>query len=596
MKSRVYIISMILAAVLGAPELTAQDTLSQAAKLKAKMDSLRHTLTNDKGKPEESVQKAVDTIAIEEVYPDSLMALEPHTPVQKTYSASDYYRMADSARLAYDFSAALRYAQEALSSDPDAMTRLSIEEEIVLSRNGLNMMDYSTKPVTIAKQRFSLKDFFLFYPLKDKSWRKAPNQLDSFLGEELVTATYLPEDATSVYYSTGDREGIRNIFQSFYMDSLWTRPELVNENITSTYDEIYPMVSPDGRTLTFASKGLYGMGGYDLYQCKWDKEIQEWSAPINMGIPYSSPYDDFLFINTEDGRYSIFASNRECSRDSVYIYVLEFDGMPARNKLSDAEAVRDISSLVPQSSKVRIDNTSASAGSRSGNEQTQRYTAMMSRVRELRDSIYNVNKELDELRARVGSEEEDVSALLSEIQAKEKGLPEGQRILDEAVKELQAIEKLFLASGRVIDADKAKAETDREVVGAASGYTFTKNSYGPAISLGFEESIPERYEFSILPESQFAESKVLPDGIVYQIQLCSLPQKAGAEDFSGLSPIYENLTSTLRYDYAVGLFRSYREALSHLNSVRKRGFSEAYIIAFKDGKTIATQTAKQITD
>ena len=60
------------------------------------------------------------------------------------------------------------------------------------------------------------------------------------------------------------------------------------------------------------SKGLYGMGGYDLYVSQWNSETGDWDVPVNMGFPYSSPYDDFLFINTEDGKYSIFASNRGC--------------------------------------------------------------------------------------------------------------------------------------------------------------------------------------------------------------------------------------------------------------------------------------------
>ena len=44
----------------------------------------------------------------------------------------------------------------------------------------------------------------------------------------------------------------------------------------------------------------------------------------------------------------------------------------------------------------------------------------------------------------------------------------------------------FLFSGVVIDPDKLLAQADREVVGEATSYTFTKNSFGSAFELKLE--------------------------------------------------------------------------------------------------------------
>ena len=67
----------------------------------------------------------------------------------------------------------------------------------------------------------------------------------------------------------------------------------------------------------FASKGLYGVGGYDLYVSELDKETGDWSIPVNMGFPYSSPYNDFLLVNSEDGKYTFNALEGcdGCGRD-----------------------------------------------------------------------------------------------------------------------------------------------------------------------------------------------------------------------------------------------------------------------------------------
>jgi hypothetical protein len=81
------------------------------------------------------------------------------------------------------------------------------------------------------------------------------------------------------------------------------------------------MLSPDGKRLYFASDGLFGAGGYDLYVAHWDPQKKSWGQVQNMGFPYSSKGDDLLFYDTPDGRYSVLASNRDCGRDSVVIYV-----------------------------------------------------------------------------------------------------------------------------------------------------------------------------------------------------------------------------------------------------------------------------------
>ena len=174
----------------------------------------------------------------------------------------------------------------------------------------------------IARHTFSLDDFYLFYPLEDSSWVPVPNQLDTAGTSRFSRATYLPKSAlreepgNRIYYSAPDASGAMNVYMTEFADSLWSLPSLLTESMTSSSDEIYPMLSPDGRTMYFASSGLYGAGGFDIYMTVWDEASSEWGEPVNLGFPYSSPADDFLYMNTADGRYSIFASNRDCGLDS----------------------------------------------------------------------------------------------------------------------------------------------------------------------------------------------------------------------------------------------------------------------------------------
>lgn len=502
---------------------------------------------------------------------------------------------ADSCRMAYNFAEAVQYSESAVEA-LDSTASARAEEQLLMARNGLNMMSFCSQPTVVAKQTFPLKDFFLFYPLKDHSWRKTPNQLDSLGGDNLSRAIFIPDGSRDIYYSAKDEEGIRNIYATHLTDSLWSVPTLINEQMTSSSDEIYPMLSPDGQSLYFASKGLYGMGGYDLYVSNWNSETNDWDMPVNMGFPYSSPYDDFLFVNTEDGKYSIFASNRECGRDSVTIYVLEYDSMPVRKAVTDVDELRALASLNPARDHSRIDNDAAVPDEGQQNESTKRYMDKMREVRALRDSVARFGKNLEKMRsglARASGEEK--ARLTAEISDKEMMLPTLNSALNAAVKELQNIEMDFLANGIVIDTRKLQAEADKEIVGASSGYTFSKNSYGPALHLDIMKPKPTfDYSFMILPEGRFAENNTLPEGIIYQIRIFTLGRKATVADLNGLSPVFERTTTSGRHAYSVGLFKSYKDVLSNLNKVKNRGFRDAQIDAFHNGQVINVRKAREL--
>lgn len=502
---------------------------------------------------------------------------------------------ADSCRMAYNFAEAVQYSESAVEA-LDSTASARAEELLLMARNGLNMMSFCSQPTVVAKQTFPLKDFFLFYPLKDHSWRKTPNQLDSLGGDNLSRAIFIPDGSRDIYYSAKDEEGIRNIYATHLTDSLWSVPTLINEQMTSSSDEIYPMLSPDGQSLYFASKGLYGMGGYDLYVSNWNSETNDWDMPVNMGFPYSSPYDDFLFVNTEDGKYSIFASNRECGRDSVTIFVLEYDSMPVRKAVTDVDELRALASLNPARDHSRIDNYAAVPDEGQQDESTKRYMDKMREVRALRDSVARFGKNLEKMRSGLaGASGEGKARLTAEISDKEMMLPTLNSALNAAVKELQNIEMDFLANGIVIDTRKLQAEADKEIVGASSGYTFSKNSYGPALHLDIMKPKPTfDYSFMILPEGRFAENNTLPEGIIYQIRIFTLGRKATVADLNGLSPVFERTTTSGRHAYSVGLFKSYKDVLSNLNKVKNRGFRDAQIDAFHNGQVINVRKAREL--
>ena len=496
----------------------------------------------------------------------------------------------------YDFENALAAYEEALEliEDTDSLKILSIKDRMLLSENGRNMMGFAYSPFVVARQRFSLDDFFLYFPLQDRSWRSLPNPLDSASVKGLSRATYIPEDADRIYFSTEDAYGIRNIYVTDYQDTVWTCPALLNEHLTSPADEIYPMLSADGKTLYFSSAGLYGVGGFDIYMSEWSEDDNDWSVPVNMGFPYSSTADDFLFLNTEDGNHTMFASNRDCSPDSVWVYVLEFDNMPVRKAVDNPAELREILSLEPVSYDAEAEADEVDADIPESVD-TRKYMAKMTEVRDLRDSIasYSTLLESERNRFALSNDFAERTKLTDIILRRESRIPQLQESLDRAGAARQKIEMEFLFSGVVIDPDKMMAEADSEDIGDDKDYVFSKMNPGEHLQMKIME--PEKkfdYSFKVLEEGQFAEDNTIPDGIVYQIQIFSAISKASVKSLKGLSPVFEKKNSGGRYIYRVGLFNTYKDVLSKLNAVKRVGFRSAFVVAYIDGKEVSVSKAR----
>lgn len=505
-------------------------------------------------------------------------------------------RLGDSLRMEYRFEEACRAYEKAVDileyDFADSLMIEAVSGKILLAENGLNMTGFAYTPKVVDRRKFPLEDFFLYFPLEDRSWRLAPNQLDS-TSNVLSKALYAPSDAGRIYFSAEDQEGFRNIFMTELQDTVWTYPVTQNESVTMLSNEIYPMISADGRSLYFSSDGLYGVGGYDLYVSRWDDDLQGWSEPVNMGFPYSSPYDDFLYVADESEGHVFFASNRECSPDSVWVYVLEYDSMPVRHSVEDPDELLKLSRLSVQE-ETSVPEKSDDAMPESAAK--DRYMDKMAQVRALRDSVSYYSSLLDEERSRFALSNDDAERMrLAEvIREREAKVPVLQEDLNRTISELHEIEMEFLFSGVAVDPDKIMAAATEEAE-APEGYEFIRRSLGGPLRLDIMR--PENefdYTFMILKEGRFAEDNTIPDGIVYQIQIFSAGGKADVASLRGLSPVFEIRSDSGRYTYRVGLFNTFDDVQSKLDAVRSRGFRSAFIVAYVDGEETSVATARSL--
>ena len=246
--------------------------------------------------------------------------------------------------------------------------------------------------------------------------------------------------------------------------------------------------SRDGSTLYFSAKDRIGAGGYDLYVMRRDRSTGKWSDPVNMGFPFSSPYDDLLFADTDDGVHSVLVSDRDCTADSLNIYVLAYDPVPERRVVRDARALRIIAGMEP------VRRAPAPRRSRTSVDMSA-YTAGNAAVRAIRDSLSVAERELEALR-----EELDETELL-EKKSELEGL---RQRLEAANRNLQSIGQSFLAGNGVQGLPLSQAAEEEDVL-TSVGLVLTR--IGDDAFLELDESGTRTH---ILPEGSYEEYVVLP--------------------------------------------------------------------------------------
>ena len=501
-------------------------------------------------------------------------------------------RYGDALHKAYNFEEASAVFQQILDSldvVEDSVMVKDVRERLRMSENGKNMSRFVQVPQAAGKRRLPKEAFFLAYPLEDRSWRALPNVLDAENGHEFAKSLYAPDWNDVLYYSAEGPSGTRDIMMTMLDDTVWTVPVPVEELSDPSADEIYPILSPDGKTMFFASDGLYGVGGYDLYKSVWDDQRKRWSAPQNMGFPYSSPADDFLYVESEDGDYVLFASNRECGMDSVYVYAIRYEDYPIHAPMTDPFELQELAQVNPPLAETEEETVADIPD----NELTIKYMAKMDEVRVLRDSIAATSSSLETLRNEYvfGNDPAERARLTNEILQLETRIPSLQRALDKASSELGAIEMEFLKEGIFLNMDMQKEEEGP--VADMPEYDFRMRSMGDSLDIAV--LVPEvkfDYTFRIGQEAVFAEDQNIPNGIVYQVQLFSGGRKATVAELKGLTPIYEHRTPSGMYTYRAGLFRAYEEVMKAAEQIRRRGFRDAYIAAFIDGKEVSVVSAR----
>lgn len=421
----------------------------------------------------------------------------------------------------------------------------------------------------------------------------------------------------------------------------WSKPENIGSSINTNYDEDYAYFNIAESSLYFASKGHNSMGGYDIFKCTYNPDTKKWSEPVNLGFPINSPYDDFLFVPSDDQSVAWFASNRDTKGDKLTVYTIEFAREYADKRLTgntDFQAVSHLtaSSVNIPSAKVQpviksdvkpaATFKSASSPKPEATAKTKVTSASSAELMEKKeyndvlnaalqyqlqsDSLSRIAEDVRQTMQNSKSEA-DKAKYKREIYLLEQRAKASQVKADEFYNKARTYEIAYADNART--SHSAPPVTNDMVKSTFSGKGGKKQDAKQdkkpekpenqsKSNKGHKEVAKQVInEFKILPKTPYKKvsdipvNQSLPDGLLYRIQMGAFSKVIEADRFKGITPISgETVQNTTVTKFYAGMFSKMDDAEKALNKIREYGFKDAYIVSFFNGKTIPINRAREM--
>lgn len=231
--------------------------------------------------------------------------------------------------------------------DPDA----EMENDRIPA--AISFLDRVEKIAVIDSLAVDRESFFKAYRLPVSAGSLVdPSQIPFEEGRQSADMAYRNERGDLMLWAQPDSVGDLRIVESIMLtDGQWHEPETAQLEVADG-DTAWPFLMADGVTLYFANDGEDSIGGYDIFVAQRDGTGQQYLQPQNLGMPYNSPYDDYMLAIDELNGIGWWATDRNNLGDKITVYVFvpndlrvnispDDPDVVARARISDYKATWD---------------------------------------------------------------------------------------------------------------------------------------------------------------------------------------------------------------------------------------------------------------
>lgn len=210
--------------------------------------------------------------------------------------------------------------------------------EVVEDPKFVEMLEATQQIVFIDSIVVNKQEFLQFYKLTSEAGTIAAYN-NFFKSEDQPYSTvYVNQLGNKCWYANDG-----HLYTSDLLGSQWSEPAPL-EGLGRFQRANYPYMLSDGMTLYFAAISNEGLGGLDIYVSRYDSESGKFLLSENIGLPFNSDANDYMYAIDEFNSIGFFATDRRQPEGKVCIYTFipnqkrvvytseEFDGDTIRSR------------------------------------------------------------------------------------------------------------------------------------------------------------------------------------------------------------------------------------------------------------------------
>lgn len=245
------------------------------------------------------------------------------------------------------------------------------------------MLDATQKIIIIDSVVVNKQDFLTIYRLSNEaSTVKAYNQF--FKTDEQPYATVCVNQLGNKCWFSSEGQ----LFTSDKLASQWSEPAPL-EGLGRFQRANYPYMLSDGITLYFAAISSEGLGGLDIYVSRYDSESGKYLLAENIGLPFNSEANDYMYAVDELNNIGYFATDRRQPEGSVCIYTF----IPNQKRLTYAGDGMSDSEI---RSRARLDRIADTWGDGEARQQALKKIGSITENKKTKEQDFNfaINDEI----------------------------------------------------------------------------------------------------------------------------------------------------------------------------------------------------------
>lgn len=144
---------------------------------------------------------------------------------------------------------------------------------------------------------------------------------EAFQLDDTTLVSYLPQRGDMMYMGYKESDNYDLYYTSTLVDNEWSNLQVLSQTLNTTDNQNYPFQLSDGQTLYFAQDGENSLGGYDIFVTMFNSERGDYMLPQNVGMPFNSPYNDFMMAIDETIGVGWFVTDRNQIQGKLTIYI-----------------------------------------------------------------------------------------------------------------------------------------------------------------------------------------------------------------------------------------------------------------------------------